>query len=137
MATNIFVALASPPTPIDHDTRHPEFSGVQFAPRGLVINVPNNLSTQMDEEIHMYTRTSVVSTWPVLGAAVIACALFAGSVTAKEVTVAIQVSTQGLDLSQPAGAHELYTRLQHAAKVVCTHGMRVDLQASPDTEGCY
>jgi UrcA family protein len=91
----------------------------------------------MHEEINMYTRTSVVSAWPVLGAAVVACALFAGSVTAKEVTVAIQVSTQGLDLSQPAGAHELYTRLQHAAKVVCTHGMRVDLQASPDAEGCY
>jgi UrcA family protein len=91
----------------------------------------------MHEEINMYTRTSVVSAWPVLGAAAVACALFAGSVTAKEVTVAIEVSAQGLDLSQPAGAHELYTRLQHAAKVVCTHGMRVDLQASPDAEGCY
>jgi UrcA family protein len=91
----------------------------------------------MHEEINMYTRTSVVSAWPVLGAAAVACALFAGSVTAKEVTVAIQVSARGLDLSQPAGAHELYTRLQHAAKVVCTHGMRVDLQASPDAEGCY
>ena len=85
----------------------------------------------------MYTRRTVKSAWPVLGAAVVACVLFAGSVTAKEVTVAIEVSAQGLDLSQPAGAHELYTRLQHAAKVVCTHGMRVDLQASPDAEGCY
>ncbi|HEY3654999.1 MAG TPA: UrcA family protein, partial [Steroidobacteraceae bacterium] len=49
----------------------------------------------------------------------------------------IQVSTQGLDLSQPAGAHELYTRLQRAAQVVCTHGMRVDLAPSPDPRECY
>jgi UrcA family protein len=85
----------------------------------------------------MYTKTAVISALPVLGAAVVACALFAGNVEANEVTVAIQVNTRGLDLSQPAGAHEIYTRLQHAARVVCTHGMRVDLQPSPDPEGCY
>jgi UrcA family protein len=87
--------------------------------------------------IHMYTRRTVKGARPVLGAAVVACILFAGSVAAKEVTVAIQVSTQGLDLSQPAGAHELYTRLQRAAQVVCTHGMRVDLAPSPDPRECY
>jgi UrcA family protein len=85
----------------------------------------------------MNTRTTVMSAWPLLGAAVIASAFFAGSVAAKEVTVAFQVSTRGLDPSQPAGAHALYTRLQDAAKVVCTHGMRVDLQPSPDPKGCY
>jgi UrcA family protein len=51
--------------------------------------------------------------------------------------VAIHVSTQGLDLRQPPGAHEFYTRLQRAARVVCTHGNRVDLEPSPDPEGCY
>jgi UrcA family protein len=56
-----------------------------------------------------------MSAWPVLGAAVVACTLFAGSVAAKDVTVAIQVSTQGLDLNQPADARELYRRLQKAA----------------------
>ncbi len=85
----------------------------------------------------MYTKTAVMSAWPLLGAAVVACTLFAGSVAAKEVTVAIHVSTHGIDLSQPAGAHEFYMRLQHAARVVCTHGMRVDLEPSPDPEGCY
>ena len=85
----------------------------------------------------MFTKTAVMSALPVLGAAVVVCALFAGNVAANEVTVAIQVNTRGLDLSQPAGAHEVYTRLQHAARVVCTHGMRVDLQPSPDPEGCY
>jgi hypothetical protein len=31
----------------------------------------------------------------------------------------------------------LYSRLQHAAQVVCTHGMRVDLVPSRDPQGCY
>jgi UrcA family protein len=85
----------------------------------------------------MYTKTEFITAWPVLGAAIVASALFAGSVAAKEVTVAIQVSTQGLDLSRPAGARELYTRIKHAAEVVCTHGMRVDLAPPPDPQGCY
>ncbi len=77
----------------------------------------------------MYTKRASMSAWPVLGAAVVACTFFAGNVAAKDrVTVAYQVSTQGLDLSQPAGAREFYARIQHAAKVVCTHGMRVDLK---------
>jgi len=85
----------------------------------------------------MYAKRAFMSAGSVLGAAIIACTLFTGRVVANEVTVAIPVSRQGLDLSQPAGAHELYTRLQHAARVVCTHGMRVDLEPSPDPEGCY
>ena len=54
----------------------------------------------------------------VLGAAAVTCTLFAGNVWAAgpEFTVAVQVSTRGLDLSQPAGAHELYQRLQYAAE---------------------
>jgi UrcA family protein len=85
----------------------------------------------------MYTQRAFMSAWPVLGTAIVACSLFAGSVAAKDVTVAIQVSTQGLDLSQPAGAGELYTRLKHAAEVVCTHGNRVGLAPSADPQGCY
>lgn len=85
----------------------------------------------------MSIKTVVMSAWPVLGAAIIAGTLFAGSVAAKEFTVAYKVSTQGLDLNQPAGAQALYTRLKHAAEVVCTHGMRVDLAPSPDPQGCY
>jgi UrcA family protein len=87
----------------------------------------------------MYTKAVFMSAWPLLGAAVVACTLFAGPVAAKdqEFTVAYRVSTQGLDLSQPAGAHELYARLQHAAWVVCTHGMRVDLKPVTDEDACY
>jgi len=71
--------------------------------------------------------------------AVAACALFLGStqVRAKEVTVAFSVSAAGLDVSQPAGAHELYRRLQNAARIVCTHGMRVDLEPASSLSACY
>ena len=85
----------------------------------------------------MNTKTAFISAWPVLSAAIVASTLFAGNVAAKGVTVAIQVSTKGLDLSLPAGARELYSRLKHAAEVVCTHGMRVDLAPTSDPQGCY
>jgi UrcA family protein len=87
----------------------------------------------------MYTKTDVMSAWPVLGAALVACTLFAGNVAAQdqEFTVAYRVSTQGLDLSQSAGAHEFYSRLKHAAQVVCTHGMRFYLKPVTDENACY
>ncbi|MGO9949891.1 MAG: UrcA family protein [Steroidobacteraceae bacterium] len=87
----------------------------------------------------MNTKTTFMSARAVLGAAAIAGTLFAGSVAAKgqEFTVAYKVSTQGLDLSQPPGARALYNRLKHAAEVVCTHGMRVDLAPLTDPKGCY
>lgn len=86
----------------------------------------------------MYIKTTAMSAWPVLGAVIAAFTLFAGSVAAKDhaVTVSIQVSTQGLDVSQPRGAQKLYWRLQHAARVACTDGNRVGLAPSPDPEGC-
>ena len=87
----------------------------------------------------MYTKTALVTAWVVLGAAAVAGTLVAGSVAAKdqEFTVAYKVSIQGLDVSQPAGAHAFYTRLKHAAEVVCTHGMRVDLAPLTDPQGCF
>ena len=87
----------------------------------------------------MYTKPVVMSAWTVLGAVLVACTLFAGKVRAKdqEFTVAYRVTTQGLDLSQPVGAQELYSRLKHASQVVCTHGMRVDLEPVADESACY
>jgi len=87
----------------------------------------------------MYTKTAFMSAWPVLGAAIAACTLFTGGVAAKDdaVTVSIQVSTQGLDVSEPRGAQKLYWRLQNAARVACTQGNRVGLAPSPDPEGCH
>ena len=87
----------------------------------------------------MHTKSPVMSAWSGLGAAALACTLHIGNTAAqaREFTVAIHVSTQGLDLSQPAGAHEFYRRLQRAARVACTHGNRVDLAPALDPEGCY
>ena len=85
----------------------------------------------------MYPKTALMTAWPVFGAAMVACTLFAAKVVAEDVKVAYQVSSQGLDLRQPAGAQEFYGRLKKAARIVCTHGNRVDLQPSPDPKGCY
>jgi UrcA family protein len=87
----------------------------------------------------MDTNRAFASAWAVLGAAISAFTLFAGNAAAKdpEVTIAYQVSTQGLDLSKPAEARELYSRLKHAADVVCTHGMRIDLAPPSDPRACY
>jgi UrcA family protein len=85
----------------------------------------------------MYAKKVLMRAWPVPAAAIIACAFFTGDVGAKDVNVSYQVSAQGLDLNQPAGARELYRRLRHAAEIVCTHGMRVDLEPTTDPQGCY
>ena len=87
----------------------------------------------------MYIKTAAFRSHFALGTVAIAGALFADNVAAQghNVTVAIHVSTQGLDLHHPAGAQELYTRLKHAADVACTHGNRVDLKPPSDPVGCY
>jgi UrcA family protein len=74
-----------------------------------------------------------------LGTTTVVCALFAGSVAAKDkmVTDSIRVSPQGLDLSQPADAQTFYTRLENAAWTVCTRGTRVGLVPPDDKFRCY
>jgi UrcA family protein len=54
----------------------------------------------------------------------------------REVTVAVSVRTAGLDLSQPAVAQKLYTRLANAAYLVCGSGKRVGLKPVDDVSGC-
>jgi UrcA family protein len=87
----------------------------------------------------MNPKTPSMTARYVLGAAVVACTLYAGNVAAgnHEVTVAIHVSTQGLDLSQLAGTQEFYGRLKYAAYVACTRGDRVGLAPAADPKGCY
>jgi UrcA family protein len=86
----------------------------------------------------MYAKKTAVSPWLLLGVAMAACTLFTASVAAKDhaVTVSIQVSAQGLDVSQPRGAQKLYWRLKRAAWVACTDGDRVGLEPSPEPERC-
>lgn len=81
----------------------------------------------------MMSKTSALATAAVVGA------LLAGAAASRDydVHVAVPVSTQGLDLSQPADAQTFYTRLQRAAYVVCTHGRRVDLVAVDNEKRCY
>jgi len=87
----------------------------------------------------MYTKPAATGARILLGAATVACMLFAGSVSAgdKTVTIALQVSSEGLDLSQPNDAQTFYTRIERAARVVCTHGNRVDLTPLVYLKGCY
>jgi UrcA family protein len=87
----------------------------------------------------MYSKTTLMNAFPALGAAFIACTVFAGSVAAEnpEFTVAYRVTTRGLDVNQPAGARALYFRLEHAAQVVCTHGSRVGLEPVANETACY
>jgi UrcA family protein len=86
----------------------------------------------------MYTKTAVMRAWSVFSAAAVARTLFAGSVAAEnhEFTAAIHVSTRGLDLSRPAGAHEFYRRLQYAAWEVCKPDAKVALEPLSDPRGC-
>ena len=87
----------------------------------------------------MYAKAAVTRARLLVGSTCIVCTLFAGNVAArdKHVTVAIQVRTQGLDLSQPADARTFYTRLANAAWVACTRGNRVDLLPADDLKSCY
>jgi UrcA family protein len=86
----------------------------------------------------MYTRSKTVNARSLVAALAIAGALFAGSVAAADraVIVAIPVNAHGLDVSQPAGAQELYRRLDYAAYVACTRANRVGLAPSTDPRGC-
>ena len=87
----------------------------------------------------MYAKVAVTSARLLLGAATAACALFAGSVAAKDkiVTESVRVSPAGLDLTQPADAQTFYTRLENAAWVVCTRGTRVGLLPVDNQFKCY
>jgi UrcA family protein len=66
------------------------------------------------------------------------CALLSGPLEANEriVTVKVSVNTVGLDVGQPAGGRELYSRLAHAAAIVCGGTDRVGLQAVYSFSGC-
>lgn len=89
----------------------------------------------------MNINTPVLSAKKILlcVAAGTACALLSGPIQAKEqiVTIKQSVTSTGIDPSQPAGARELYGRVQTAAHIVCGPGNRVGLRAVPNLESCY
>jgi UrcA family protein len=81
----------------------------------------------------MFTKTTALAAFAVTGS------LIAGLAAAKDhnVTVAVPVNAQGLDLTQPQDARTFYARLQQAAYVVCTDGRRVDLAPADNQKHCY
>ena len=87
----------------------------------------------------MNTNNSGILASCVASATAIVCGLVAPAAGAKDhnVTAAVHVSLQGLDLSRPADARTFYQRLQRAAWEVCTGGNRVNLVPLDDPRGCY
>lgn len=88
----------------------------------------------------MDIKTVARSSWLLFCAATTLIGTFAGSVArASEhtFTVAVNVSSRGLDLSKPAGVQAFYRRVQRAAEVVCTQPNRVGLVRVDDYESCY
>jgi len=71
--------------------------------------------------------------------AVAAGTILSGGAESKSrvVNVSYHVSTDGLDLNRPADAGQLYSRLEHAAGIVCSHGNRVDLEPLAHPSDCY
>jgi UrcA family protein len=90
----------------------------------------------------MNTTPKVADVRSIIAIVVIATILFAGAGAGAvaedhDFTIAIHVSPQKLDLSQPADARKFYQRLQQAARVACTHGYRVNLAPVDNVTDCY
>jgi UrcA family protein len=91
----------------------------------------------------MHARTGSITALCLAAAAIIAIGipitLFPSDALAgdHEVTVAIRVPTQGLDLSQSDGAQKFYIRLKNAADDACTSGDRFDLAPPENPKRCY
>jgi UrcA family protein len=87
----------------------------------------------------MYTNTMRRTARLLTITGAVICGLNATETSAKDhdVTVALHVSSQGLDLTRPSDARVFYTRLQRAAWVACNGGMRADLVPLDDPQRCY
>jgi len=88
----------------------------------------------------MNIETVARSTWLLFCAASTLIGTFAGSgarASEHTVTVAVSVSSRGIDLNKPAGVQAFYKRVQRAAEVVCTQPNRVGLVRVGDYESCY
>jgi UrcA family protein len=87
----------------------------------------------------MYTKLAATAAQAILGYAAVSGTSFAGdaaTVTGHDVTVAIRVSTEGLDLNRSAEAQVFYAHLKNAAWVACTRGDRAGLLPVDDVKAC-
>jgi UrcA family protein len=85
----------------------------------------------------MDIKTVASSTWLLLCAATLIGTFAGGVVRASEYTftVAVNVSSRGLDLNRPEDVQAFYRRVQRAAQVVCTQPGLVRVE--PSYESCY
>jgi UrcA family protein len=91
-------------------------------------------------EIYMNINAPVLNAkFQLCSAVAMAFAVLSGPIQAAEqiVTVKQSVSSAGIDPNQPAGALELYGRVQSAANIVCRYADRVDLKPVPNFVNCY
>ena len=86
----------------------------------------------------MYAKPPVMTARSLLGVVAVVCSLCAGNVAAKDrlITIELHVKADGLDLSQLTDALTFYKRIEHAARVVCTHANRVDMVPLDDSKAC-
>ena len=86
----------------------------------------------------MYIKAGVIRTRAPLVAVAMAGIVFAGNLSAHDLTriETINVSPRGLDLSRPADAQTFYTQLKNAAWVVCTRGIHVGLVPIDNPKAC-
>ena len=86
----------------------------------------------------MNAKSAVINAKPFIYiAAAVACAMISATLQAYEVTVKIPVSAVGLDLTQPAGARELYRRIRQAARLACSDHYQLALVAVDNVAECY
>jgi UrcA family protein len=118
------------------------FPGYKPAPRLAHIRRIEHFSRPS----HIHRESNVNTNAPALCAksriciaAAAACAVLSVAAQAEELIFMVQatVATAGLDLSQPADARELYTRLSKAAGTVCSDRSRVDALPVADFASCY
>jgi UrcA family protein len=95
--------------------------------------------TAQHQEMLMDIKTVARGTWLLFCAATLIGTFAGGIARAAEhtFTVAVNVSSRGLDLSQPADVQAFYRRVQRAAEVVCTQPNRVGLVRVDDYKSCY
>jgi len=87
----------------------------------------------------MYANTLATGARALLGTIAVASTLFSNTLAAKDhaVTISLPVSTVGFDLSRPADAQRIYTRLEKAAWEACNNGGRVGLAPVDNPTSCY
>jgi UrcA family protein len=85
----------------------------------------------------MPSKTGTTITRGFMAAALLVFSAGGAAASDHNVTVSSHISSDGLDLSQPADARTFYSRLENAAYMLCTRGTRADLVPVDNVKVCY